>query len=665
MVLLLSGVLVVLAGALAALGLYLRPRTAANVAALSLAVGAVLMAVPTVAVLAGGPVLAFDGPWPMPNGALSLALDPLSAFFLVPVLVLAVPGAVYGRAYLLGEGERAPTALPFFGFNLLVASMALVLLARNGVLFLVCWEMMAVAAFFLVAYHHEDPKARRAGWVYLIATHLGAAALFAMFLLLAREAGGYGFAAFGQRPPQGVLAWVTMALALVGFGAKAGFVPLHVWLPEAHAAAPSHVSALMSGALIKLGLYGILRVNLFMGSQSAFLGPTLAVLGLAGALLAICLALYQRDLKRALAYSSVENVGLIALALGVSLWAGAKGHAPVAAMAMAAGLLHVWNHSLMKGALFLAAGSVVHGTGERDLERLGGLATRMPLTVAAFALSGVAISGLPPLNGFVGEWLLYLALIRAGIDAQIGGALVTLMSVGLLSLVGALACLSFVRLLGIGMLGQPRSEAAAGAHESSRWLTFPTLALCALSVLVGLAPALAVAATGRAGAQLLGPYGMAALDPAAALLPQLGWLNLLVWGAIGVVAVLLVELWRGRAPAPIETWGCGYARPAPSMQYRARSFAELLSEHLLPRSLRPRVQKAPPGGLFAAGAALKVDDADPVTRGVYEPAFLRMAGRLSSFGWVQQGVLQLYLLYVVAAMVLGLAWATLQAWVRP
>lgn len=665
MVLLLSGVLVMLAGALVALGLYTRPEKASTVAAAALGLGVLLISAPVIGVLGGADTLTFEGRWPMPNGALSLALDPLSAFFLVPVLVLAVPCALYGRAYLLGEGPHAPTSLPFFGFNLLVASMVVVLLAQNGVLFLLCWEAMAVAAFFLVAYHHEDPKARRAGWVYLIATHVGAAALFAMFLLLARGAGGYGFAAFARSPPEGALAWVVMALALVGFGAKAGFVPLHVWLPEAHAAAPSHVSALMSGALIKLGIYGVLRVHLVMGGGVAFLGPALAGLGLFGALLAICLALYQRDLKRALAYSSVENVGLVALGLGVALIAAQQKDARIAALAMGGGLLHLWNHALMKGTLFLAAGSVVHATGERDLERLGGLAARMPLTVGTFTLGAVAISGLPPLNGFAGEWLLYQALIQAGLEAKLGGVLVALLSVGLLSLIGALTALSLVRLLGIGLLGQPRSAQAAGAHESSRWLTFPALGLGAACVAVGLAPALALSATSRVAAQLLAPAGLRALEPQAALLPQLGWLNLLLWGLLGAVALVVLELRGGQPQAVAETWGCGYAAPTERMQYRGRSFAELFSERVLPRLLRPKVRETAPQGLFAARASLESDDADPFTRGVYEPTFLRWAGRLSSFGWVQQGVLQLYLLYIVVAMVLGLAWVTFGGWVRP
>jgi hydrogenase-4 component B len=256
--------------------------------------------------------------------------------------------------------------------------MAVVVVARSAILFLMAWEVMTLASYLLVTFEHEEAEVRRAGFVYLLAAHAGVACLILLFLLLGRNAGSLDFAAFHAATPAATpLAAVLFALAAVGFGIKAGVVPLHVWLPEAHAAAPSHVSALMSGVLIKVGLYAFLRTLTFL-PPAAWWGPLLMGVGIAGALLGISVAVYQRDLKRVLAYSSIENVGIVLLGIGVGYWGLTRGEPRVAALGMAGGLLHLWNHALMKGLMFFSAGSVVHGTGTKDIERLGGLMKTMP-----------------------------------------------------------------------------------------------------------------------------------------------------------------------------------------------------------------------------------------------------------------------------------------------
>jgi hydrogenase-4 component B len=355
--------------------------------------------VPAVRALAGGAAAEVRHAWAVPVGTLAAGLDPLSAFFLVPVLGLSALAAVYGREYLLAHAPRKSLAPPVFFFNLLVASMVGVVTARDSVLFLVAWELMTVASYMLIVFEDDTPPARRAGWIYLIAAHLGVVCLFAMFLLLGQASGRLEFAGLGASA--GSTATVILVLALVGFGLKAGIVPLHVWLPEAHAAAPSHVSALMSGVVIKMGIYGLLRVMTFL-PPARWWGPTLMALGVTGALVGVALALYQRDLKRALAYSSVENIGLIVLGLGIGLWGASRGQARLAALGLAGGMLHLWNHGLMKGLMFLSAGSVLHGAGGKDLERLGGLMKRMPTTGALMILGSTAQWGLPPLNVFFG-----------------------------------------------------------------------------------------------------------------------------------------------------------------------------------------------------------------------------------------------------------------------
>ncbi|HEY0991275.1 MAG TPA: proton-conducting transporter membrane subunit, partial [Kofleriaceae bacterium] len=353
-----------------------------------------------VAALAGGAGSEIRVAWAPPIDEVRLGLDALSAFFVVPLLVLGACCAVYG-VYYLAPGPDRPRAAGRAAalFNLLLAAMLLVVLARDAIVLVIAWEVMTLTSYVLVTHDHHEAAARRAGWVYLIAGHLGVACLLALFVLLGQLAGGFGFAALSARPAGGGAAVVAGLLAVIGFGTKAGLVPFHVWLPEAHAAAPSHVSALMSGALIKLGIYGLLRTLAFL-APGPWWGAGLAVLGGIAALVGIALALYQRDLKRALAYSSIENVGVIVLGLGVGSWAAHAQHPRIAALALCGALLHLWNHVMMKGLMFLGAGAVLHGSGTRDLERMGGLMHRLPRTGALITLGAVAIAGLPPLAGF-------------------------------------------------------------------------------------------------------------------------------------------------------------------------------------------------------------------------------------------------------------------------
>jgi formate hydrogenlyase subunit 3/multisubunit Na+/H+ antiporter MnhD subunit len=602
--------------------------------------------------------------WDAPHGDFSIGLDPLGAFFLLPVLVLSILAAVYGGNYLLAYRGRRSLAGPWFFYNTFVAGMVMVVLARTAFLFLVSWEVMSLSAFFLVTFEHEKAEVRRAGWVYLVATHLGVAFLVATFLLLGRHAGSLEFEAFRGMPALGT-GWsgLIFVLALVGFGAKAGFVPFHVWLPEAHPAAPSHVSALMSGVMIKMGLYGLLRVLSFLGPPAPWWGLTLVLLGLLTALVGISLALSQRDVKRVLAYSSIENMGLIGLVLGVGLWANAGGMPAVAALAMAAALLHVWNHALMKGLMFLAAGSVLHATGTRDMERLGGLMRRMPWTGAAMMTGVVAICGLPPLNGFVSEWLMYLSLMKRGLAANDGPGLMALLSVGLLALVGGLAAIAFVRLTGIVLLGSPRSEAARHAHESSPWMLAPMALLACLCLTVAVIPG--TVASGFSGVldQVLGRgAGPLFLGPETSDAPLAALGNANAWTLIALAATAAGSWLLGRKGALSEgpTWGCGYARPTARMQYTGRSFAEMIGERLLPRFLRPRTTRRAPRGLYPSRGEFGSHCPDPVSERVYGPFFRRWAERFSRLRILQQGKVHVYLVYMVLAVVLALAWVSVR-----
>jgi formate hydrogenlyase subunit 3/multisubunit Na+/H+ antiporter MnhD subunit len=563
---------------------------------------------------------------------------------------------VYGFFYMESTWSRRAAGPPAFFFNLMLASMVLVLLARGAVILLVAWEIMTLASYLLVTFEHEEAEVRRAGWVYLIAGHIGVAFLVAFFLVLGRQAAGLGFTELAASHAGGAFGVLVLLLAIVGFGVKAGIVPLHVWLPEAHAAAPSHVSALMSGVLIKLGLYGILRALTFL-APARWPGPLLLAIGVMGGLLGISLALYQRDMKRVLAYSSIENVGVMLIGIGLGIWATRTGHPYVAALGVCGGLLHVWNHSLMKGLMFLGAGSVLHGAGSKDLERLGGLLRRMPGTGTSMIVGAVAITSLPPLNGFASEWLVYLGLLGGGLELGSGPGLVLFLVTAVLATMGVLATLCFVRLVGVCLLGQPRSKPAADAHESPFGIVAPLALLVLACAAMALFARHLVPMLGRVAEEVLGtPLDVA---PAASRLGGIATISVAVWIAIGAGAALLAVLLRGRRAAD-DTWGCGYVAPTARMQYTGRSFAEIMAEHLLPPMFRARVAVKAPRGIFAEPTRISSDSTDPVTRSVSEPFLGTWAKRFARLRWVQQGSLHIYLVYILAAVTSALAWTSLR-----
>lgn len=666
MELVLVAVLLQLAGGTIALLCARVPRAATFFGVTATVAACFLALVPTLRVLLGGQPEAVTLPWDAIHGRFQVEIDPLSAFFLVPVLLLSALAAVYGGSYLFPYRGRKSLGGAWFLFNVFVAGMVMVLIARTALVFLVAWEIMSVTAFGLVTFEHEKADVRRAGWIYLVATHLGVLFLLVVFLLLARQAGSLEFGSFRSMPaPGAMLAGLLFVLTVLGFGAKAGFVPFHVWLPEAHPAAPSHVSALMSGVMIKMGLYGICRMLTFLGTPLPWFGLLLAGLGLLTALVGIALAVHQRDLKRVLAYSSIENVGLIALGLGVGLWGWANHLKVVAVLGTTAALLHIWNHALIKGLLFFAAGSVVHGTETRDMEKLGGLMRRMPWTGCAMMVGAVAIAALPPLNGFCSKWLLYLSLLECGLPDTENAGLTALLAVGLLALVGGLAALAFVRLTGMVLLGSPRSADAEHAHESPAWMLLPMYLLVILCVALAVAPVLATGFMAGALKQLLGTEAGAMLpevESSQAPLAVVGAIHAWALAAMLIGGGMVLALTGKRRRSIAATWGCGYARPTTRMQYTGRSFSEMLAEHLLPHFLRPRARRVWPEGLFPVAGSFSSTSPDPLLEQAYEPFFERWANRFARLRFLQQGKVHVYLVYIMFMVVLALAWASLRTW---
>ena len=587
-------------------------------------------------------------PWALPVGRVAFALDGLAAVFLVPILLISALGSLYGWSYWREGEHRAsgPRLRLWWGF--MTASMMAVVLASDAILFLIAWEVMALAAFFLIGTEDERAEVRQASWIYLVATHAGTLCLVGFFVLLGQAQQSTAlWTSLGSEAPEW-LPTALFALGIVGFGLKAGLMPLHVWLPGAHANAPSHVSALLSGVLLKVGVYGLLRVCGLSSHPPVWWGGALLVIGATSGLLGIVFAVAQQDLKRLLAYSSIENVGIIVIGIGLASIGRSLGRADLVVLGLSGALLHVLNHSLFKPLLFLAAGCVLHATGTRRSSSLGGLAQAMPRTFVLFVIGAVAICGLPPLNGFASELLLYMGLLRAGADAPVQGWAWASLAAPALAMIGALAVATFVKVAGVAFGGSARSSAAAGAHDPGRAMLAPMVALAGGCILLGLFPSAAVPVLQRAVVAWDPALG-GAVPPLSALAP-LGWVSAV--GLLLVVSVTAGAAWFGRRrpeQAVAGTWDCGYASPTSRMQYVDASFSETLvglfdwalrSRRTLPRLADPF---PPPSNFESEVPDAVLDGAVLPLLGAAERGFARARA-------LQRGPVHTYLLYILLAV---------------
>ena len=431
---------------------------------------------------------AYTFPWPVAIPYF-VGVDALSAFFLIPIFLISGLGSIYGLGYWRQqEHPRNGRKLVFF-WGLLMLGMVLLVISKHAMTFLLGWEVMALSAFFLVSTEDHRLECRQAGWFYLIATHIGTLALFALFSLWHSATGSFVLTPSSIDAMSQGTRNMLFFLALLGFGLKAGMMPLHFWLPSAHANAPSHVSAILSGVVLKMGIYGLLRLLSLLPAPPVGWGGLILLLGGISGLLGVVFALGQHDLKRLLAYHSVENIGIILMGLGLAMIGCSKDRPEWVVLGLAGCLLHVWNHGLFKSLLFLCAGSVLHSTRTREIDHLGGLAKSMPWTAALFLVGAVAICGLPPLNGFVSEFFVYFGILRSVVAGQTDGAGIAL-AMPVLAMIGALAVACFVKVYGVVFLGLPRTPAAVHAHESPPAMLVPIVILSACCALIGLAPAL-------------------------------------------------------------------------------------------------------------------------------------------------------------------------------
>jgi hydrogenase-4 component B len=599
----------------------------------------------------------------LPIGGAVFGMDRLSAFFVVVTAVGAIPAALYAIGYTREYAGRHSLAGTGLSFNVFIAAMILVPLARNVLTFLALWEVMSLASYFLVITEHEREETLSAGWIYFVMTHAGFAALLLGFLLLAHATGTASFiewstAAAKLDPSSRDLIFVLLAL---GFGSKAGAIPLHVWLPRAHPAAPSHVSALMSGVMIKLGVYGLVRVAFdWLGAGPEWWGGTMLVVGAVSGVLGVLYALVDGDLKRVLAYSSIENIGIIMVGVGAAMLFQATQFPGLAALALVAALYHTLNHAAFKSLLFMAAGAVLHATHTRNLEELGGLIRRLPQTAVFFLVGSLAIAALPPLNGFISEWLTFQSLL---LSFQISAHTVNLLfalGVAALALTSGLAAACFVRSFGITFLALPRSEGAEHAREVDWTMRAAMLVLALACVGLGVAPSAILAPLEAVVFALMGAHADMQFSLTAVVANGgFGWVAPL-WVALGLVGFLLIIplglhlLGANHRRRYYETWGCGHALQTARFEYTAAAFANPF-KRVFASLYRPArtldVQFHPESRYFLRAIAYDNQGRLVFEEALYRPLLRFIEALARQARLLQSGNVHGYLVYILIALV--------------
>lgn len=604
---------------------------------------------------------------------LEIHVDKLAGVFLAIIALVSFLATIYGSGYMRHYFGKYSIGSFYFFYNLFLGSMMLVVLANQALFFLVAWELMSLASYFLVVFDHEKEEHVRAGFLYFIITHIATACIVLMFLICYRATGSFDFdvwrGTLSALPP--LVSAAVFVLAILGFGTKAGMIPLHVWLPSAHPAAPSQVSALMSGVMIKTGIYMLMRITFdFYRDTPLWLGLTVLFLGAISSVLGVLYALGEHDIKRLLAYHSIENIGIILLGLGAALVLRTMGEGTLALLALAAAIFHTANHAIFKSLLFMSAGSVVLATHTRNIEEYGGLIKRMPETALFFLIGSIAISGIIPFNGFVSEWLTFQSLIGGVHVMSIAAKAVMIGGIAALALTGGLACACFVKAFGVTFLARPRSREAEHAREGTSGMRIGMAVLSVVALLLGVFGASAaklfmnvggsLAGMGTAlpgstfGSQHLVVHGGFASLNMPALFVGLLIALLLAW-LIGKGANADPQLVRGK------TWDCGFPL-TPRMEITATSFSRSLitifKDVIHPVTHVERTFVDPTKKTFVRSISVSMEIRELYRRRFYDP-FAHMVLRLAAQATkIQSGSTHMYLLYMMLILIVLLFWAT-------
>lgn len=606
-------------------------------------IASVFCLVPAVKVLANGQSLIKSFNFNDIFGVVNFQIDYLSAFFILIISIMSVISAIYSKGYLQKYADKSLDAHLVF-FPMLAASMLAVVTCQNAIMFLICWEIMSLSSFFLVIFENEKKEVLKAGISYLVFMHFSVIFIMLAFAILSVQAKSFDFAAFSSvLAGHKYLANIVFALFFVGFGTKAGFVPFHNWLPEAHPAAPSHVSAIMSGVMIKTGIYGILRAISFIGTPSKTIAFLVFAVSIITALYGILYAITQNDIKKLLAYSSIENIGIIGTGLGLGMLGTAYNQPIVATLGFAGGILHILNHSIFKELLFLSAGSVYTKTHTRDIEKLGGLIKSMPQTGILFLIASVAICGLPPLNGFVSEFLIYMGMFKGLAINNFFALIVMLFGIACIALVGTMAILCFTKAFSVIFLGLPRSEFAENIEgDNGKSMILPMSLLAVLIFLIGVFSIFAFILVLKPVSLFvnIGGYNILSEISLIAFITLYALVFLIV---LAVVILLKTKCMKGKVSMQ-ETWGCGYNRANNHMQYTASSYASPLLSMLTPLFKKVfDIEK--PRKLFPESSHFNLEIEDIEEAYIINPLVKYDEWFLSKFESLQSGNIQSYIRY--------------------
>jgi len=618
--------------------------------------------------LMGAPALTAEWPMGLPWMHWHLRLDSLSGFFLALIGTGTLAVSLYGPGYIR-EYRHSTYSLGVLGLatGLFVTGMQLVVLADDAFAFMVAWELMSLSSYFLVAFQHQNAANRRAAFIYLAMAQIGGLCVLLAFGVMAGFGGDFTFDAMRAAQLDTDWATITFALGLIGFGMKAGLVPIHIWLPDAHPVAPSHVSALMSGVMLKVAVYGFIRLVFdLIGNLNWGWGVALLIIASITALFGVLYALVQHDLKRLLAYHSIENIGIIFIGLALSIIFYGTGHPLLGALGLVAALYHTLNHMLFKSLLFLGAGSVLQGSREHDMERMGGLLARMPWTGLFFLIGCISISALPPFNGFVSEWLTFqTALQAASLNSGVLRALIPI-AAAVLALTGALAATCFVKVYGVAFLGQPRSRRVRRAREATPGMVMAQGLLAGLCLLFGVLPTLTVAALDNisisltaSGLPSASANGWMWLTPISAQTASYGAPFVLLGILFALGGWLLVNrVLRPQGHAGMargDTWDCGFGPPDARMQYTASAFAQPIRRIFAPVwRLHETIERTPMSGLPLEPARIRHQlHAEDITWGwFYDPIVRFLHASVRRVGRIQTGHLRHYLAYSFITLIL-------------
>lgn len=590
--------------------------------------------------------------------------DALSGFFIIVISILSISVSLYSIGY---TGDLNKRGLMGILFNLFILSMYGVVLSQNIITFLILWETMSIVSYFLVTFE-GDEKSAKAGLVYAVMTHIGTAFIIALFLMLYEQTGSMDFSEIKRLSAQipDNIKHLIFIFSIIGFGTKAGIIPLHTWLPRAHPAAPSNISSLMSGVMIKTGIYGIVRIGMdILGSGPEWWGITVLVIGAVSSVLGVMYALMEHDLKRLLAYHSVENIGIILLGIGASILFKTHGLYSLSSIALIAGLYHVLNHALFKGLLFLSAGSVLHSTHTKDMEKMGGLINVMPYTGLFFLIGSISICALPPFNGFVSEWLTYQSLLLGFKIPSVTAKIISPLGGAALALTGALAAACFVKAFGISFLGMPRSKNAEGAREASFSMILGMAIPAILCLILGVFPGSISDIIAPASFMITGSYGLPSYsgfilvnESGAGLFPGFILATTIV---MIIASMVFIYIMGGRKRIRYEdSWDCGIPSLTARMQYSATAFTKpirmIFKRIYLPRrELRVSYIMKP---FFVKSIRYSGEITPFFERYIYEPVTALVHNTAGKIRLLQSGSLHLYLGYILVTLILLLIFGT-------